>query len=102
LLRGDAFEALTSNAARNKVLEFNKKGRLRAKTGLRVEPFIFVRKPHPMPWFKDGVNPSCVEEFALRGAWDDWWQRVRVGKKDKAPTIEEAQPIRGYLEVRWP
>jgi hypothetical protein len=101
VLAGKAFEGLASNGLRRRVLEFNKKGRLREKTGLRVEPFIFVRKPHPMPFSRGGVDPACAEEFALRGAWDDWWQRIRVVKKDEPPTIEEAEPVRGYLEVRW-
>ncbi|MFJ9819346.1 DUF6932 family protein [Streptomyces sp. NPDC101151] len=40
-----------------------------------------------------------LEYLRQRGAWDDWWQRCRpVGEKD-APTLESAEPRRGYLEV---
>ncbi|MFJ1510901.1 hypothetical protein AAIG35_04200 [Cellulosimicrobium funkei] len=101
LINQEAFEALPSNTARTKVMAFNKKGRLREKTGLRVEAFVLVRQPHANPWQGGGVAASCQEDFALRGAWDDWWLRVRLGGKDDPPTIEEAEPVRGYLEVLW-
>ncbi|WP_420077019.1 DUF6932 family protein [Streptomyces sp. JL3001] len=34
-----------------------------------------------------------------RGAWDDWWQRCRPPGAKGAPTLESAEPRRGYLEV---
>ena len=35
----------------------------------------------------------------MRGAFDDWWQRVRPAGEKGEPTRESAVPRRGYLEV---
>lgn len=102
LISQEAFAALPSNNARNKVKEFNKKGRLRQKTGLRVDTFIMVRRPVALPWMGGGIDPAHGDYFGLRGAWDDWWLRKRTSTdKDALPAEAEAHPARGYLEVIW-
>ena len=102
IISKEAFDTLSSNRLRGKLMQFNKKGWLRQKTGLRAETFVMVRHPHALPWQGDGVRPELQSDFALRGAWDDWWLRVRLGSKEDAPILAEAEPVRGYLEVRWP
>lgn len=104
ILSADVFDGLPSNSARRRVLEFNKKDRIRDKTGLRVEPFVMVRRVHPNPWAREGgtVNEGAAKDLGIRGAWDDWWQRMRQTQdKDAAPTLEDASLVRGYLEVHW-
>ena len=102
ILSGEAFDALPSNGKRGQVMDFNVKDKLRLKTGLRVEAFVFVRHAHAMPWSRGStVDPALAPEFAIRGAWDDWWLRDRAGPKGNLPTVADAKPVRGYLEVRW-
>lgn len=44
--------------------------------------------------------PEHVEYAAMRGYWDDFWQRDRWNKPDgKPPHWKDALPVRGYLEV---
>lgn len=91
-----------SNTKRDKVMKFNKNGWLREKTQLRVESFLLVREPIANPWLKDGLHPDAVEYLSVRGAWDDWWMRVRSNPdKTAAPVLADAEPKRGYLEVSW-
>ncbi|GAB3258018.1 DUF6932 family protein [Kineosporia babensis] len=102
IIRESAFDELGSNNKKRKVLEFGKSQQLRKKLGLRVDAFMFVRQRIPQPWRAGGIDPEFQSAFALRGAWDDWWQRSRRGPdKDDAPTIESSDPVRGYLEVNW-
>lgn len=102
VLNGPAFKALPSNRKRRDVLDLNKKGWLRDKTGLRVESFILIREPIANPFSKGGVHADAINYVSVRGAWDDWWMRVR-SNPDKAsvPVVEDAEPKRGYLEVSW-
>lgn len=94
------FHGLPSNSKRNRVMEFNKKGNLRTKTGLRVEPFVLVRELFANPWEKSGVTQAATPTFALRGAWDDWWQRASTNPdKNAPPALEDVDPVKGYLEV---
>jgi hypothetical protein len=45
-------------------------------------------------------NPDIEDYVMLRGAFDDWWQRVRPDGEPKGePTRETASVRRGYLEV---
>jgi hypothetical protein len=45
-------------------------------------------------------NPGIEDYVMMRGAWDDWWQRVRpAGEPKGEPTKESATAFRGYLEV---
>ncbi|WP_285319707.1 hypothetical protein [Pseudarthrobacter sp. lyk4-40-TYG-27] len=102
VINGPAFRALSSNGKRDKVMKFNKNGWLRDRTGLRVESFLLIREPIANPWFKDGLNPDAVEYLSVRGAWDDWWMRVRSNPdKTAEPILADAEPKRGYLEVSW-
>ena len=101
-INANVFYGLPSNSQRNKLMELNKKGQLRAKTNLRVEPFLVVRIPIANPWSKGGVSAEATFYTSLRGAWDDWWQRVRTtSNKATLPVLQDAEPRRGYLEVSW-
>lgn len=94
-----SFEALPSNGARNRVRVLNKKGKLK-KAGFRVEPFVLIREVFANPWSGGGVSEAATPTFALRGAWDDWWQRARTNPdKNALPTLTDAVPVKGYLEV---
>jgi hypothetical protein len=45
-------------------------------------------------------NRDVTDYVMFRGAFDDWWQRVRPPDEDKSePTRETAVARRGYLEV---
>lgn len=100
VISGPAFRALPSNSKRNQVMKFNVKGWLKSKAELRVESFILVREPIANPWLRGGLHPDAVEYLSVRGAWDDWWLRVRTSPdKEAPPTLEDAEPKRGYLEV---
>ncbi|TAP45633.1 hypothetical protein [Arthrobacter sp. S39] len=102
VISGPAFRALDTNGLRAKVMAFNKKGWVRKKAFLRVETFLLVREPIANPWLKDGLHPDAVAYLSVRGAWDDWWMRVRTNPdKSAAPVLEDAEPKRGYLEVSW-
>lgn len=101
-VNSDSFQALPSNGQRNRVMEFNKKGKLREKLGLRIEPFVLVRELFANPWSKGGVSEEAAPSLALRGAWDDWWQRARSDPdKNAAPDLVDAGPTKGYLEVTY-
>lgn len=102
IISGPMFRALPSNSQRHKVMKFNSKGWLRSKLNLRVESFILVREPIANPWQGAGLHADAVDYLSVRGAWDDWWMRVRTNPdKTAPPTIEDAEPKRGYLEVNW-
>jgi hypothetical protein len=100
VLNGVAFDALASNALRNKLMKFNRKNFVRETLELRVESFILIRAAFANPWERGGVHPDAAPYTQVRGAWDDWWQRVRTGEgPDDPPLLESAEPKRGYLEV---
>lgn len=102
LLSGTAFRSLSSNNQRREIWKFNRKGWLREKTGLRVESFLLIREPIANPFTAGEVHPDAMNYVGLRGAWDDWWMRVRSNAdKNSSPVIEDADPRRGYLEVNW-
>lgn len=83
-----------SNSQRTKLLKLKRKNYVREKFGLKVEPFILVREEFENPWEKDWVAEKAVYYLAARGAWDDWWQRIRGASGGTSGT-----PVRGYLEV---
>ncbi|MGO4383857.1 DUF6932 family protein [Specibacter sp. RAF43] len=101
-INAEAFKALPSNSKRNQIREFSKKGRVREKLGYRIEPFVMVRDLFANPWSKGGVSEAATPFFALRGAWDDWWQRERSDPdRSAAPALVDAGPTKGYLEVTY-
>ncbi len=101
LLDAHVFDDL-SNTSKGKIAKFNRKDWLRKKTGLRVETFIIVRRPVANPWDRAGLDAEAQDYFSLRGRWDDWWLRVRTDQdKTTPPTLADAEPMRGYLEVVW-
>jgi len=100
VLSGVAFDGLSSNTKRRRVTQFNVDGWTRRKLRLRVETFILVRVAFANPWERGGVHPDAAPYTQVRGAWDDWWLRVRTGEgPTDPPRIESAEPKRGYLEV---
>lgn len=100
VLSGPVYDALPSNNKRNQVKQFNRKGWLRERYGLRVESFLLVRVPFANPWDRGGVHVDAAPYAQVRGAWDDWWLRTRTGETaDEEPRIESAEPRRGYMEV---
>lgn len=67
---------------------------------LLVDGFFFVRERFANPWQGGGVAEEARSYATFRGAWDDWWTRSRnVGGKDDDPALEDADPVRGYVEV---
>ena len=59
--------------------------------------YCYFRSP-----FKSHIagTPNIEEYVSTRGAFDDWWQRVRPsGEAKGAPSRESAGARRGYLEV---
>lgn len=102
VINGPAFKALPSNRKRSQVMDFNKRGWLRGKTGLRVESYVLIREPVANPFQGGGIHPDAINYVSVRGAWDDWWMRVRTNPdKTSAPVVDDAAPKRGYLEVSW-
>ncbi|WIB66233.1 hypothetical protein DEI93_09520 [Curtobacterium sp. MCBD17_035] len=67
---------------------------------LLVDGFFFARERFANPWQGGGVAEEARGYATARGAWDDWWTRSRnVGGKDDDPRLEDADPVRGYVEV---
>lgn len=93
VLDQSVFTAL-SKTKQTKLLKLKRKDYVRNKFNLKVEPFILVREEFENPWEKDWVSDQAVHYLAARGAWDDWWQRVRNANGDSS-----SAPVRGYLEV---
>ena len=93
MLDQEVFDSL-SNTQRAKLLKLKRKDYVREKFNLKVEPFILVREEFENPWEKDWVAEKAVHYLAARGAWDDWWQRIRGTAGGTSST-----PVRGYLEV---
>lgn len=83
-----------SKTQQAKLLKLKRKDYVREKFGLKVEPFILVREEFENPWEKDWVADKAVHYLAARGAWDDWWQRIRNDNGGSS-----SKPVRGYLEV---
>lgn len=83
-----------SKTQQTKLLKLKRKDYVREKFDLRVEPFILVREEFENPWDKDWVTDQAVHYLAARGAWDDWWQRIR-----NTTGGSSSKPVRGYLEV---
>lgn len=49
----------------------------------------------------DELQKHELDYLRRRGGWDDWWQRQRLQAQGatRAPTVESAHTVRGYLEV---
>lgn len=45
------------------------------------------------------ASPAALQYCAMRGYWDDFWQRSRNGGKDSPKSWRDSLPVRGYLEV---
>jgi hypothetical protein len=67
----------------------------------RVSPCIVRYHYFRSPFSQHIVGDPEVEDYVMkRGAFDDWWQRVRPDGVPKGePTQETAAARRGYLEV---
>lgn len=99
LFDGRVYDSLPTSKKRRLEL-LSSKDHMRKTTGLRVEPFILVTRLIPDP-----STPCTSDEatyYMTRGSWDDFWQRCRMSAdKTTRPTMDDAQPRRGYLEVTW-
>lgn len=65
--------------------------------GLRLDTYAIAWEGVPLPWQHAAQIHDAY--FWARGCWDDWWQRIRVGPQSSPPTLADAPPRRGYLEV---
>ncbi|QXC60549.1 hypothetical protein KSP35_19845 [Aquihabitans sp. G128] len=98
LLKASQHSAIGSSK-RRRIQEMVGRNVLRAKTGLRVDLFTIVAESVVDP---SKMTASDRSYYQARGHWDDYWQRLRLGADKQAPpTLAEAQPRRGYLEVTW-
>lgn len=88
--------ALTDPAARNVVSVFATPNALKTATGLRIDSYVSMWRPIPLPAAADVVDLGYYQN---RGHWDDFWQRQRVSTLGAAPTREDSIQRRGYLEV---
>jgi hypothetical protein len=65
-----------------------------------VSPIVIKYYPVPSPFVLDALTPEQREYIALRGGFDDWWQRARPeGEPKGPPTMHTVDRVRGYLEV---
>jgi hypothetical protein len=72
---------------------------LRQKTGARVDTFMLMWEPVPVP--DVGANVDHASLAASRGYWDDLWLRQIQGPKTLRRTNADTPPRRGYLEVTY-
>jgi hypothetical protein len=66
----------------------------------------FNVEPFPIPWARitSTLYPGRLTEveqgyLAHRGAYDEWWQRVRPAGQARAPEPPDCLAARGYVEV---
>lgn len=65
-----------------------------------VSPVVLRYERVPHVFRPEALDPVQREYLATRGAWDDWWQRVRpAGGPKGPPTLDTTSAVRGYLEV---
>lgn len=101
ILNEAAFVALPSNTKRARVMQLGVKDYVKNKLALDVESFVLVRSVIANPWESHGISREAAKYTEVRGAWDDWWLRTRTSTDPTAPpTAADAEPIRGYLEVK--
>ncbi|MEE3852561.1 hypothetical protein VZC37_19625 [Gordonia sp. LSe1-13] len=68
-----------------------------------VEVFPIEWRPVPGIFSAGGLRAVDAAYFEVRGKMDDFWQRCRLDDAVReAPTVEECETRRGYLEVMIP
>jgi hypothetical protein len=72
--------------------------RARVKTTYHVEPFVVLWKPFTTLKLRN-LDAEEYEYVATRGMMDDFWQRTSSLSVKQAMLAEDADPVRGYLEV---
>lgn len=85
----------------------NLKSRLKRLIGHRQSVVKeFGVEPFPLGWTRipSTLNPDRLSEversyLARRGAYDEWWQRVRPPGKERSPIAPDSWAARGYVEV---
>ena len=98
ILNWSAYDSL-SNSKRGKLSKLLRAGGFK-RLALSVDGFMMVRERVAQPWAGAGLGSDGADYFPLRGAWDDWWSRDRAHTtSDSPPVIEDADPVRGYVEV---
>jgi hypothetical protein len=65
----------------------------------KVSPLFLNYKPVVHVFQLDQLEESDKTYLAERGAWDDWWQRLRADGEKAGPSLDTCAPRRGYLEV---
>jgi hypothetical protein len=65
----------------------------------KVSPLFLNYQPVVNVFRLDELEESDRTYLAARGAWDDWWQRLRADGEPQGPSLETCAPRRGYLEV---
>lgn len=100
LLNEERYDSLSKTVQR-RLFRLGRRGKGFAEAGLVVDAFFLVRSRIANPWSGPGeVSDSASTYMGIRGAWDDWWSRDRrIGLKDAPPLVEDADPVRGYVEV---
>jgi hypothetical protein len=98
ILNASSYASL-SGSKKDKIAKLCRKGGFEG-VGLKVDGFFFARERIANPWDGPGVGRHAQGYASIRGAWDDWWTRNRsAGTKEDEPMVEDADPVRGYLEV---
>lgn len=69
---------------------------LRNLFNVAVDTYLLSWRPNPKMSARDDLDRQYQRQ---RGHWDDFWQRLRSGAKGNPPSLSDALPRRGYLEV---
>lgn len=98
IIDGRRYPLLTT--LQQQVLELFSRGPLlRARTGARVDSYVFPWEPIPRP--APYVDPAHRRLAVTRGYWDDWWLRQPQSPRTAPPTAADTIPRRGYVEVTF-
>lgn len=98
ILNGSSYNGL-SNSQRGRLSKLLRAGGFK-RLALSVDGFMMVRERVAQPWAGAGLGSDGAGYFPLRGAWDDWWSRDRAHTTPGSPpVIDDADPVRGYVEV---
>jgi hypothetical protein len=73
--------------------------RIRTSGYTKVDSYLVNWRPYPD--LDPARNAEHNQYLAMRGYWDDFWQRLRNGSKTAPATWRDGIPVRGYLEVEF-
>lgn len=93
-----ARRALAGNVGASWFKEATSRQHCEKNFGVSPIEIPYVAVPSPFRSGQLGIEEQSY--LRERGAWDDWWQRIRTpGVARCPPSVETARPVRGYLEV---